>query len=222
MRYLSLQDARCSCSAVVSACFLVTGIVSAQQSQSQPAAATHVKTFATPEEAVDEFLAAAEKFDVDAIGQIFGPEGKDLIETSEPARDREIAKTFTELAKEKKSVWVDPKNKNRALLVVGKDDWPFAVPIVRKGGKWSFDSAAGLQELIYRRIGGNELDAIEICHGYVEAQQEYALLEARWIGSKPVCTTHHQHARQTGWACMERGRWHTGRPHWRERCGSYR
>lgn len=161
--------------AVASACFLVTGILSAQQSQPGAKGTTQVKTFATPEEAVNVFLAAAEKYDVDAFEQIFGAEAKDLMMTAEEARNREVAQTFVDLAKEKKSVWVDPKNKNRALLLVGKDDWPFSVPIVKKGGKWSFDSAAGLQELLYRRIGGNELDAIEICRGYVEAQQEYAL-----------------------------------------------
>ncbi|HEY7159887.1 MAG TPA: DUF2950 family protein, partial [Acidobacteriota bacterium] len=79
-----------------------------------------------------------------------------------------------ELAKEKKSISVDPKNKNRAVLEIGKDDWPFAIPLVKKGGKWSFDAAAGKQELTYRRIGGNELDAIEICRGFVEAQEDYA------------------------------------------------
>jgi hypothetical protein len=78
-------------------------------------------------------------------------------------------------AREKKSVSVDPKSKNRAFLLVGNEDWPFPVPLVRKGDKWSFDSKAGRQELLYRRIGANELDAIEICHGYVEAQYEYAL-----------------------------------------------
>ena len=75
----------------------------------------------------------------------------------------------------KKSISVDPKTGNRAFLLVGEDDWPFPVPLVQRGGKWYFDSKAGRQELMYRRIGANELDAIEICRGYVEAQEEYAL-----------------------------------------------
>lgn len=58
---------------------------------------------------------------------------------------------------------------------MGNEDWPFPVPIVKKGGKWYFDGAAGRQELLYRRIGANELDALHICHGYVEAQEEYAM-----------------------------------------------
>ena len=68
-----------------------------------------------------------------------------------------------------------PKKENRAFLLVGNEDWPFPVPIVKLGGKWAFDAKAGRQELLYRRIGSNELDAIDICRGYVEAQHEYAL-----------------------------------------------
>jgi hypothetical protein len=70
---------------------------------------------------------------------------------------------------------VDPKNHNHVVVLAGNDDWPLAIPLVKKGGKWHFDSVAGREELLYRRIGGNELDAIDICHGYVEAQHEYAL-----------------------------------------------
>src|SRR5690242_19280066 len=75
----------------------------------------------------------------------------------------------------KESVSVDPKTGNRAFILVGKEDWPFPVPIVKSGNKWFFDGKAGLQELLYRRIGANELDAIQVCHGYVEAQYEYAM-----------------------------------------------
>lgn len=156
---------------------LSIGVLSAQQTQSKSASTPVIpqKTFASPEEAADALLAAAGKFDVDALIQIFGSEGKDIVLTSEPPRDKEISTTFAELGQEKKSVVVDPKNKNRALLIVGKEDWPFAVPIVNKKGKWLFDVPAGRQELLYRRIGGNELDAIEVCRGYVDAQEEYAL-----------------------------------------------
>jgi hypothetical protein len=149
-------------------CFLMAGIISAQQK-------VPAKTFNTPEEAAEALLQAAEPYDTTALEQIFGSDGKDLVITSEPPRDKEIAKMFAELAREKKSVSIDPKNKNLAILIIGKEDWPFAVPLVKKGGKWSFDSAAGREELTYRRIGGNEQDAIEICQGFVESQHEYAL-----------------------------------------------
>jgi hypothetical protein len=74
----------------------------------------------------------------------------------------------------RKQFSVDPKTGNRAFLLVGNEDWPFPVPIVKHGEKWSFDAKAGRQELLYRRIGSNELDAIDICRGYVEAQYDYA------------------------------------------------
>ena len=69
---------------------------------------------------------------------------------------------------------MDPKSGNRAFVLVGNEDWPFPVPLVKKGGKWFFDANAGRQELLYRRIGANELDAMQVCHGYVEAQYDYA------------------------------------------------
>jgi len=148
---------------------------SAQQPATRPSSAAKVKTFATPQEALEALISAAEKFDVEAIEQIFGPEGKTILVTAEPPNDRDIARTFVDLAREKKSVSIDPRNRNHAEILVGPDDWPFAVPLVRKNGGWAFDTPAGILELTYRRIGANELDVIELCHGFVEAQEEYAL-----------------------------------------------
>jgi hypothetical protein len=107
--------------------------------------------------------------------QIFGPGGEDIVLSGEYAQDQQHAANFVAEAREKKSVSVDPKSGNRAFLLVGDEDWPFPVPLVKTGDRWFFDGKAGRQELLYRRIGANELDAIEICHGYVEAQHEYAL-----------------------------------------------
>jgi len=132
------------------------------------------RTFATPQQAADALVNAAEKFDVTTLSEIFGPEGEDVIFSGEFAQDRKHASDFAAEAREKKSVSVDPKSSQRAFILVGNEEWPFPVPLVQKGGKWSFDSKAGIQELLYRRIGANELDAIEICRGYVEAQDEYA------------------------------------------------
>lgn len=133
------------------------------------------KTFSTAQEAADALIAAAEKFDEVALTEILGPESYDIIHTGEPARDREVAQKFAEQARIKTNVSLQPKNPRRAILEVGEDDWPFAVPIVKVGLTWSFDAKAGRQELLYRRIGSNELDAIAVCRGYVEAQHEYAL-----------------------------------------------
>lgn len=133
------------------------------------------KTFSTPEAAANALIDAAENFDVPTLEQIFGPGGQDIIHTGEPARDREIAKQFAEQARTKMSVSVDTATKRRATILVGTDGWPFPVPIVKLGNTWSFDSKEGLHEILLRRIGRNELDAIEICRGFVEAQKEYAL-----------------------------------------------
>ena len=161
---------------------LCTSVLSvAQQSPAQkaPVAAVvpsvSITTFDTPQQAADALVEAAEKFDVDALSNMFGPGGEGVVFSGEFAQDRKHAVDFAAKAREKEGISVDPKGGNRAFLLVGSEDWPFPVPIVKRGNKWFFDGKAGLQELLYRRIGANELDAIQICHGYVEAQYEYAM-----------------------------------------------
>ena len=137
------------------------------------------RLFDTPQKAAAALVEAADKFDTDALTEIFGPDGNDIVFSGEFAQDRKHAADFAAEAHEKTSVSVDPKSSTRAFLLVGNEDWPFPVPIVQRAGKWFFDSKAGRQELIYRRIGGNELDAIDICRGYVEAQDEYAMQQRK-------------------------------------------
>jgi hypothetical protein len=133
------------------------------------------KTFATPQEAVDALVSAAEKYDETALSEILGPSSWDIIHTGEAARDKEVAMEFAAKARNKSNVSQQPaKNPRRAFLSIGEEDWPFPVPIVKTGSKWAFDVPAGRQEILYRRIGSNELNAIQICRGYVEAQHEYA------------------------------------------------
>lgn len=139
------------------------------------AAAPNVTTFGTPRQAADALVAAAANFDVAALEQIFGPQFRKVVLSGEDAQDRQRASEFAGKAAEKTRVSVDTKTRTRAFLLVGNDEWPFPIPIVKRAGRWSFDTAAGGQELLYRRIGANELDAIAICRGYVEAQHEYAL-----------------------------------------------
>jgi hypothetical protein len=156
-------------------------LLSAQHSAArtaQPVPATSfagAKTFATPQQAADALVAAADKFDVTALTEIFGPDGEDIVFSGEFAQDHKRAADFAAEARGKTRVSVDPKTGNRAFLIVGNGDWPFPVPIVKRGQRWAFDSKAGRQELLYRRIGANELDAIAIARGYVDAQHEYAL-----------------------------------------------
>jgi hypothetical protein len=133
------------------------------------------KTFDSPQQAADALVDAARKFDVGALSEIFGPGGEDIVFSGEFAQDRQHALDFAAKAGEKKSISVDPRTAARAFLIIGNEDWPFPVPLVKKGLKWSFDSPAGRSELLYRRIGANELDAIGVARGYVEAQHEYAL-----------------------------------------------
>jgi hypothetical protein len=132
------------------------------------------RMFATPQQAADSLVDSAEKFDLVALTEIFGPDGKEIVVSGESSQDRKRAADFAAEARKKKSISMDPKRHTRAFLLVGNEDWPFPVPLVQKGGKWFFDSKAGLQEIRYRRIGANELDAIQICLGYVEAQHGYA------------------------------------------------
>ena len=133
------------------------------------------KSFATPEQAAEALVAAAEKFDVPALKEILGPDGIDLVVTEDEVQNKNQSRAFAATAREKMAVVRDPKDPEHATLDVGSDDWPMPIPIVQKGGRWSFDSKAGREEILYRRIGRNELTAIEICRGYVEAQHEYAL-----------------------------------------------
>jgi hypothetical protein len=167
---------------VVCACLSAPVVSVAQQSAGKKAPATAAVTsgtpakgFNTPQLAADEVVDAAAKFDVDALEQIFGSAGKKIVLTGEVAQDRQRAADFAAKAREKESISVDPKDRGRAFLLVGNENWPFPAPIVKRGNKWYFDAKAGQQEMLYRRIGANELDAIAICRGYVEAQHEYAL-----------------------------------------------
>ena len=139
--------------------------------------ASRGKAFATAEEAANALIDAAEKNDEPALAEILGPDSYDIIHTGEPAREREVLKEFAAQARTKTKIALQAKNSRRAILQIGEDNWPFAVPIVKVGSAWSFDTRAGREELLYRRIGGNELTAIQICRNYVEAQHEYAMLK---------------------------------------------
>jgi hypothetical protein len=145
--------------------------------QTQPAAkapASGPKGFATPQQAADALVQAAGSFDVPELLAILGPDGKDIVASGDTVQDKNNALAFAERARAKMSVNIDPKNPNRAIVVVGQEEWPQPAPIVKRNGKWYFDTKAGKQEILYRRIGTNELDAIQVCRGYVEAQKEYA------------------------------------------------
>jgi len=154
---------------------LVCGLATLTFAQAKPASAPTQTTFATPQAAADALTKATADYDTAMLLQIFGPDGKDFVESADTVQDKNRAENFAALAKEKMDVKLDVSDPNVARIVVGDEDWPFPVPLVKKSGKWMFDSKAGRKEILYRRIGTNELDAIQVCKGYVEAQHEYAL-----------------------------------------------
>jgi len=160
------------CVLSISACLFACG--SKDSSTDQASEVVAPETFDSPEQAADAIVAAAEKFDVARLVEILGSDGEDIILTGEPAQDRQVATAFAAQAREKKSLSPDPRTARRVFLLVGGQDWPFPIPITKQENHWSFDVPAGRQELIYRRIGSNELDAIDICHGFVDAQYDYA------------------------------------------------
>jgi hypothetical protein len=155
-------------------CALALACLGAPPPTTSTASSVWGTPFDTPQQAADALLSAAEQFNVPELLHIFGPEGHDIVLSGEFALDRKHAADFAAQARKKMSVSVDPKSAIRAFVLAGDEDWPLPVPLVKRGAKWFFDSKAGQQELKFRRIGANELDAIEVCHGYVEAQHEYA------------------------------------------------
>ena len=133
------------------------------------------KGFDTPQLAVEGLIQGIENFDVTVLASILGPGSEDLIASDDPVQDKSRAVAFAAKAREKNSIEVDPKNKDRATLIVGNEEWPLPIPIVKRKAKWYFDSKAGREEILLRRIGANELDAIQICRGFVGAEQAYSL-----------------------------------------------
>jgi hypothetical protein len=142
---------------------------------SAAAAQAKGKEFASAKEAADALVQAAASFDQAALKEILGPDSNDIVSSDDPVQDKNRAVAFAEKAKEKSSIDIDKKKADHAILVVGKEDYPLPIPIVKQKGKWFFDTKVGKEEVLNRRIGANELDAIAICRGFVEAQKEYAL-----------------------------------------------
>jgi hypothetical protein len=155
---------------VMISCAIAVPVVG-QAGEGEP---TAQKGFVTAHKAADALIQATSTYDVAALIEIFGTDGKDLVYSADPVRDKSYSEAFAAKAREKSVVTRDPTNRQRAILSVGTDDWPFPVPLIEKNGWWYFDSKEGRDEILYRRIGANELDVIQICRGYVEAQKEYA------------------------------------------------
>jgi len=163
-------------SATASFCLLCLGLHAAPPSKSDTASApaSAQKQFDTPKQAADALVQVAANFDVAAAKEILGPDSEDIAASEDPVQDKNRAAAFAAKAKEKMSVQTDKKNPNQAIVLVGNDDFPLPIPLAKQKGKWFFDTKVGREEILNRRIGANELNAIEICRGFDEAQHEYA------------------------------------------------
>src|SRR5437588_5050110 len=162
--------------AIAISCLLGLAVQAAPPAKTDAVAASQPKQkeFDTAKQAADALIQVAANSDLAAAKEILGPDGEDLISSEDPVMDKNRALAFAAKAKEKNSIEIDKKDPNRAILLVGNDDFPLPIPIVKRKGKWSFDTKVGREEILNRRIGANELNAIEICRGFVEAQHEYA------------------------------------------------
>ena len=152
--------------------FAVASALSPQDSSAAAKAKAQPKTFASPEEAVKALVNAMKTVDKAELSAIFGPGSESLISSGDDVEDKFVRERFLRKYEERNSL--EKKGDDEVLLQVGRDDWPFPIPLRRKGSAWVFDTKAGKEEILNRRIGRNELNTIDVLEAYVVAQREYA------------------------------------------------
>jgi len=140
------------------------------------------EAFDTPDAAVEALVGAAKSEDTAAILKILGPEGEDIVSSGDEVADRNTRDAFV-AAYDKKHA-IEKEGDGTHTLVLGDDNWPFPIPITYRDGGWRFDTEAGVDEILRRRVGRNELSAIEVNRAYVEAQNEYAALDPAKLGRR--------------------------------------
>ncbi len=158
------------------AAFLMTPDLSAASRQEQ-------KTFASPEEATKDFIDAIRTDNKEELSAIFGPKAVSELSSGDEVSDRADRQRFLKAYDEKNSL--EMKGDDKAILEVGNDNWPLPIPIAKKGSGWYFDTEAGKEEMLNRRIGRNELRVIRTMHAYVDAQREYASKDRMGDGVYP-------------------------------------
>jgi hypothetical protein len=129
------------------------------------------KQYPSPEAAVDALVAAAKSDDAKALADVLGPDSSEVLSSGDPVADQNARTRFLESYEKKHGL--DSSQEGKVVLTTGDDAWPFPIPIVKDEGGWYFDTPAGGEEIIARRIGKNELSAIQVCRAYVDAQREY-------------------------------------------------
>jgi hypothetical protein len=130
------------------------------------------QAFKTPEAAADALAAAAKAGDRKDILTVLGPKAADIVSSGDRVADKNNRDKFVASFDAKHQITMEGDNK--AIMVIGPDDWPFPIPLTQAKGEWRFDAAAGREEILFRRIGRNELDTIQTCLAYVDAQNDYA------------------------------------------------
>ena len=136
--------------------------------------------FGSPEAAAEALVAAVRSGDGDAILKVLGPDGNPIVSSGDPVADSNIRQDFVSAYDAKHAI--EMEGDGTQTLILGSDDWPFPIPVVNKGGQWQFDTKAGLDEILRRRVGRNELAAIQVSLAYVQAQNEYASLDPAGLG----------------------------------------
>ena len=127
--------------------------------------------FDSPEDAVVAFVDSLKARDTARLNEILGPDGKQILSSGDEVADQQAREVFLTAYREKAEL---SNEGDRAILSIGSEEWPVPVPLVKDGNKWRFDSAAGAQEVLFRRIGGNELTIMQLCKAFVDGQKEYA------------------------------------------------
>lgn len=138
-------------------------------------AKTDHASFASADEAVAAMIDAGRKSDLARLKELFGPGSESILSSGDAVADTAARENFLKLYDAKHALV--PDGDDAVTLQVGAEDWPMPVPVVRKDGKWLLDGAAGADEIVYRRIGRNELGAISVCRGFVDAEHEYAAVD---------------------------------------------
>src|SRR5262245_16326531 len=144
------------------------------------------QAFKSPEEAADALIAAARAGDRKVVLGILGAAAQELISSGDPVEDANTRQEFLAAYDAKHTIGRDGDNK--AFLVIGNEDWPFPIPMVQANGAWRFDAVAGREEILARRIGRNELSTIQAALAYVDAQNEYAEMQAKAGGPGSYAT----------------------------------
>ena len=129
------------------------------------------KTFSSPEDASNALVTAAQNNDEKAMLDILGPDGKQIVSSGDDAEDAESRASFVQRYQQMHRLVKEPDG--NTILYIGAENWPTPIPLVNNSSSWYFDTEAGKKEILYRRIGRNEISTISVCQELVAAQKEY-------------------------------------------------